>query len=479
MRTMKIGAAALAAICGGGMVAFASPQIGDDVSLTRKQDGQTAVIKYSLAEEPAVVTVDVLIGGESAGASARLCVTGDVNRLVQPGTRKAIMQLTGALASVAPLDLSVKVRAWPTNCPPDYLVVSLTNATEAARYYLTEADVPGGVSHSRYKTSHIVMRKIPAANVEWRMGSSTLEIGRQPSLGSGNSWTAYSGFENSHYVRLTEDYYIGIYPVTYRQHVNVAGAFSQGMWANDEYADYRTDDMPLSPAQFVSLRSWMHDNNNGCSGSCGVSIKYWPHDGHDIDAANSPKCVKSGGTYTPYLRSWRNNTGFAFDLPTDAQWEFACRAGTGGRTYNSDSAVTREAQMPENLGDIAWSVVNSSNATHNCALPHPVGLKTPNSFGLYDMIGNVWELCLDRQTEARGAPEEASVDPDGGDFVNDRMALRVIRGGSFNSDIRCCRSAMRGAIAPTILNGAPYSVDNAPAAFSVGYRVCLPAAAIR
>ncbi len=473
MRTTTI--AIFAALLAGSYVQ-AAPQIDAGTTMTRKKGSSYATIAYSLSGEPAVVTIDVLVSGVSGGAAARLCVTGDVNRLVQPGPHKAILLPEGPLASVADKDVSVAVRAWATNCPPDYLVISLTNKNEAARYYLTADDVPDGVTHERYKKSHLVMRKIPAANVEWRMGSPTMEIGRSGMLGG----VTYENYETAHYVRLTEDFYIGIYPVTYRQHVNAVGSFSYGMWANSTYADYRTDDMPLAPTQFVSLRSWMHDNEHGCDANCTAVIKYWPRNGHEIDGKDTPKCDHTPwpGTYTPYLRSWRDNIGFEFDLPTDAQWEFACRAGTGGRTYASDEVRTREAEMPSNLDDIAWTVANSSNATHNCALTHPVGLKRPNAFGLYDMIGNVWEFCLDRQTAFTGAAEEAVVNPDGGDFVNDRNAHRIVRGGSCNSDIRCCRSAMRGRASAPGLNEYPYAVDST-LQWTVGYRLWLPSHAVR
>ena len=479
MRTTAFPLALFAVLLAAGWErAQAAPQIDAGTTVTRKKGMPHAAISYSLSGEPAVVTIDVLVGGASAGAAARLCVTGDVNRLVQPGVHKAVLQTTGPLASVADKDVSVAVRAWATNCPPDYLVLSLTNRNEAARYYLTADDVPGGVSHARYKTSHLVMRKIPAANAEWRMGSPEMEVGRSGRLGGDG--TAYGNFEKAHYVRLTEDFYLGVYPVTYRQHVHAVGSFSFGMWQHPAYADYRTDDMPLAPAQFVSLRSWMHDNAKGCDANCSAHIKYWPRDGREIDAAGSPKCERSGGSYTPYLRAWRDSTGFEFDLPTDAQWEFACRAGTGGRTYASDDVAAREAEMPSNLGDIAWTVANSSNAAHNCALTHPVGLKRPNAFGLYDMIGNVWEFCLDRQTAFAGAAEEAVADPDGGDFVNNRNALRIVRGGSCNSDIRCCRAAMRGASGPANLEAAPYASDaSAPNKWTVGYRLWLPPHAVR
>ena len=471
--------AVLAAILSCGVQA--SPRIAQGPFVTRTKVANQAVIHYAVADEPAVVTIDVLTNGVSAGAAARLCVTGDVNRLVQPGPHAAVLMTTGALASVADKDVSVSLHAWATNCPPDYLVISLTNKNEAARYYLTAEDVPDGVTHARYKKSHLVMRKIPAANVEWRMGSPELEIGRSGRFGTG-SGTPYENRETPHYVRLTEDYYLGIYPVTYGQHTRAVGTFTYGMWGDASYADYRTDDLPLAPTQFASLRSMMHD----CDDDCGVYLNYWPRDGHVIDTNKTPKCARSAypGTYSPYLRSWRNNTGFEFDIPTDAQWEFACRAGTAGRTYASDAVRTREAEMPSNLGDIAWTVENSSNATHNCALPHPVGMKQPNGYGLYDMIGNVWEFCLDRQDAITGTFEDAAVDPDGGPFVNNRQASRVVRGGSCNSDIRCCRSAMRGASPPANLEAGPYAVDpsstgNMAPSWMIGYRLWLPAHAVR
>ena len=99
--------------------------------------------------------------------------------------------------------------------------------------------------------------------------------------------------------------------------------------------------------------------------------------------------------------------GYLFSLPTEAQWEYACRAGNRGPD-------------PENLDDGAWHAGNSGK------LPHPVGTKRPNLWGLYDMQGNVWEWCLDWRGPYPGG---TVTDPQG----PAEGPLRVCRGGSARS----------------------------------------------
>jgi len=107
----------------------------------------------------------------------------------------------------------------------------------------------------------------------------------------------------------------------------------------------------------------------------------------------------------------------AYRLPTEAEWEYAARAGTTGALYGE-------------LDTIAWWNGNAGNQTH------PVKQKAPNAWGLYDMIGNVWEWCSDWYGNY---PTVSVTDPRG----PSSGSVRVRRGGSWLSDARGARSASR------------------------------------
>jgi formylglycine-generating enzyme required for sulfatase activity len=119
-------------------------------------------------------------------------------------------------------------------------------------------------------------------------------------------------------------------------------------------------------------------------------------------------------------------TGKTYRLPTEAEWEYACRAGTTTRYYFGDDAGQ--------LGDYAWHKRNSQDKTH------PVGQKKPNAWGLHDMIGNVWEWCEDDWHDNYiGAPTDGSAWINNND--NDYRSL--LRGGSWYFYPYSCRSACR------------------------------------
>jgi formylglycine-generating enzyme required for sulfatase activity len=132
--------------------------------------------------------------------------------------------------------------------------------------------------------------------------------------------------------------------------------------------------------------------------------------------------------------------GYEYRLPSEAEWEWACRAGTTNRFSFGDDLQAADA--------FAWTMENAEATTH------PVGLKRPNPWGLYDMHGNVWEWCLDWFAPY---PEEPAADPIGppsGKF-------KVFRGGGWNQEVLFARSANRFMMSPS--NGIHF----------VGFRVAL------
>jgi formylglycine-generating enzyme required for sulfatase activity len=111
-----------------------------------------------------------------------------------------------------------------------------------------------------------------------------------------------------------------------------------------------------------------------------------------------------------------------FGLPTEAQWEYACRAGTETSYYTGDTEA--------DLDRAGWYGKNSNSTTH------PVAQKEPNSFGLYDMHGNVFEWCQDWHDDYS---KSGAIDPDG----PSNGSARVIRGGGWDGSAGYCRSACR------------------------------------
>ena len=145
------------------------------------------------------------------------------------------------------------------------------------------------------------------------------------------------------------------------------------------------------------------------------------HPSH-FDGSNLPVEQVSWDDAQKFCKNLSSKTGKAVRLPTEAEWEYACRAGTKTRYCSGDSE--------DDLKRVAWYSCNSRGATHH------VGQKEPNEFGLYDMHGNVWEWCQD----CYGAYEAKSTTDPKGPASGSR---HVLRGGSWDSIPANCRPDIR------------------------------------
>ena len=153
--------------------------------------------------------------------------------------------------------------------------------------------------------------------------------------------------------------------------------------------------------------------------------------GHPKGATNPVDFVSWNNCQAFVKKLSEKVAGLTFALPTEAEWEYACRAGS--TTEYSFGHDTRD------LGDHAWYYENSDRRTHQ------VAKKKPNAFGLYDMHGNVWEWCQDWYAEDyyRNSPKDDPQGPGTGE-------CRVLRGGSWYGAATVCRSASRGGNGPAI-----------------------------
>lgn len=365
--------AGLAVACSVG-VAFASAPTVSNVQFNQDELTRAVTVTYEL-DAPAIVTVDFQTNGVSVGAANFTPVSGDVNAYVtkRAGTIHWAPHRTWPGHRITDGSMTAVVTAWELASPPDYLAMDMLAHT--TNWYTCADAVPGGVTNDLYKTSAILLRRIPAANVQWKMGQYNM-----------------SG-EDVHSVTLTGDYYMGVFQVTDYQYEFIKNGVLTGTKLPKE--------TPSGVQQWnVTYVRWRGDSSDG---------KNWPTVGGRGASAGSVLGLLS------------QKTGIEFDLPTEAEWEFAARAGCGDERYDAD------------LNSIAWTSDNYANDPAGYAKnqKHEVGLLKPNAFGLYDVLGNVWEYCLDWHDSGYygGLVGTVTSNPKG----PDSGTVRVKRGGSYEN----------------------------------------------
>ena len=257
-----------------------------------------------------------------------------------------------------------------------YCIVDLRAGTNAMNYPITYMDEPpqGGFNTEEYKMSKLVLRRIDAGS--FIMGDE-------------------NDFDNPpRSVTLTQPFYCGIFQVTQKQYELVMGV---------NPSKYKGEARPVEYVSYDMIRG----------GKIGAQ---WP--------------LSSTVDSTSFMGRLRARTGLNFDLPTEAQWEYACRAGTTSAYNNGGNDKNDLKQLGRYLGNLSDGRGGYSEHT-------VVGSYKPSAWGLYDMHGNVLEWCLDWYEDRLG--ESAQTDPVGpASGVN-----HVVRGGSFDIFASSCHSAFR------------------------------------
>ena len=253
-----------------------------------------------------------------------------------------------------------------------YCVIDLSAGPNADKYPVSylPAEPKGGWT-DEYKTTKLVLRRIEPG--KFKMGGE-------------------------YEVTLTKPYYMGVFEVTQKQYKLVTGS---------NPSKFKGDIRPVEKVSWNMIRG-------------------------DSDSYNWPSTVNVDSS--TFMGKIQARTGLSFDLPTEAQWEYACRAGTTSKYNNGGDTVDDLKRL---------GLYKSKNSKTNNDGYSTVGSYLPNAWGLYDMHGNLAEWCLDWYKE--GKLSGGVTDPSG----SSSGKSRVRRGGSWTSEANHCTSSYRNGRGPS------------------------------
>jgi formylglycine-generating enzyme required for sulfatase activity len=437
--TNTMAAVAAAAVLGIGSAGAEVPLV-QNVTLAQPANTRLAVVAYE-ALDAGIATFQFKTGGVDVAHSETVrTVTGDISRYVGPGAHQFVWDAGRDFPEQVVSNLTVAVTLWATNAPPPYCAVGLAGEGFPVRWYGSEAEVPFGVTDSRWKKDWLLLRQVPSTGGETvTLGSPTGEAGRD------------GASEAQRFVRITQPFYMGVYPVTQRQWEGIAGASRSRPSRWNNATDW--EERPVEQVSYYDVRENASNNQPNPDYT-------WPGQGHAVNPSS----------FMGRLRA-KTDGILQFDLPTEAQWEYACRAGTTG-AWNNGTTITN-SNADANLDLLGRYVYNGGKLYDGSAWVDPpqacfasnatakVGSYLPNAWGLHDMHGNVWEWCLDYYIS--GDASLLGDDPSGPELA--AGSARVQRGGRWNDGASYCRSARRSSYAPSTRSN------------SLGFRVAAVAAA--
>jgi formylglycine-generating enzyme required for sulfatase activity len=321
---------------------------------------------------------------------------GQYGLIIGSGSKRLTWDSTADLGhTVDSSAAKVAVYAQDVTGNATYLVFDLTSNTVG--YSTTAPSVAEGAVS---KLTQVWLRRVEPGT--FVMGSSSSEPYH----------SEYAASEVEHTVTITKPFYMGVFEFTQKQFETIAGYNPVQMWSHIGTTK------PVDTVSYNDLRG----ENAGAT---------WPqYTDHRVDT----------NSFFGVFRA-RFGNQFIFDLPTDAQWEMACRDKGDGTYWGSgvwnDGSAIKGTNPDSNLDKLANYDGDST------PVPHEVGTKLPNCIGLYDMHGNVDEVCLDIWSQDISS---YTVDPVG-PFPRENL-YRVVRSGDCSTDAKECRAAHRNFLFP-------------------------------
>lgn len=349
-------------------------------------------IDYTVVCDDANANVYVFPEGTDNDTGALLqlkTLTGDgASGAVKAGTHRMTWNAAKDQPNFHSSSFSVKMTAISGAAP--YIVIDLSGGANAASYPVRFSAAGPNLDDDTCRTTELWLRLILPGT--FKMGSPTTELGRRSD-------------ETLHSVTISKPFYMGVFETTQKQYQLVMGT-------TPSY--YRGDTRPVEGVSYNDIRGILVGAN-------------WPSHGQ-VDADS-------------FLGKIRARTTLNIDLPTEAQWEYACRAGT--TTALNNGKDLENTSQDAAVAEVGRYYYNNSDGKGGYTSVHTkVGSYRPNAWGLYDMHGNVRECCLDRYGNYSSG---AVTDPVG----VASGSIRVQRGGSCSHDAYYCRSACRSASGPS------------------------------